>query len=101
MFQLRRAKEELEMMYITKYHELNEASKKMEDDFNHEIKLQEHKYSELQMKIVYMDKENASLKVCMNSPLLLSEHHQQCLKISLSLYNIIIIILCYLISEKH
>ncbi|CAG4935003.1 unnamed protein product [Colias eurytheme] len=57
------AKKALEEHYTAKYKELREASQKMEDDMNHQLKLKDLAIEELQLKIEKMEKVIDGLKM--------------------------------------
>ncbi|CAB3244056.1 unnamed protein product [Arctia plantaginis] len=56
------AKKGLEAHYTAKYQELREASQKMEDDMNHQLKLKDMKIDELNLKIQQLEKQVDVLK---------------------------------------
>ncbi|XP_050349904.1 centrosomal protein of 120 kDa-like [Nymphalis io] len=56
------AKKALEAHYTSKYQELREASQKMEDDMNHQLKLKDMNIEELQQKVQLLKKNNDVLK---------------------------------------
>ncbi|XP_047532384.1 centrosomal protein of 120 kDa-like [Vanessa atalanta] len=56
------AKKALEAHYTAKYQELREASQKMEDDMNHQLKLKDMNIEELQQKVQLLEKQNDVLK---------------------------------------
>nr|XP_026493089.1 centrosomal protein of 120 kDa-like [Vanessa tameamea] len=56
------AKKALETHYTAKYQELREASQKMEDDMNHQLKLKDMNIEELQQKVLLLEKQNDVLK---------------------------------------
>ncbi|XP_059047867.1 centrosomal protein of 120 kDa-like isoform X2 [Achroia grisella] len=62
------AKKALEAHYTAKYQELREASQKMEDDMNHQLKLKDMTIEELEMKVQQLEKQlevvKANLKNC-------------------------------------
>ncbi|KAF9405969.1 hypothetical protein HW555_013495, partial [Spodoptera exigua] len=57
------AKKALESDYTAKYQELREASQKMEDDMNHQLKLKDMKVEELQLQVEQLQKQVELLKV--------------------------------------
>ncbi|CAK1542286.1 unnamed protein product [Leptosia nina] len=61
------AKKALEAHYTAKYQELREASQKMEDDMNHQLKLKDMTIEELQLKIHHLEKSVESLKIAMKN----------------------------------
>ncbi|KAJ8718377.1 hypothetical protein PYW08_002614 [Mythimna loreyi] len=56
------AKKALESHYTAKYQELREASQKMEDDMNHQLKLKDMKVEELEAKVQQLQKQVELLK---------------------------------------
>ncbi|XP_075979432.1 centrosomal protein of 120 kDa-like [Anticarsia gemmatalis] len=56
------AKKALEAHYTAKYQELREASQKMEDDMNHQLKLKDMKIEELALKVQQLEKQVDTLK---------------------------------------
>ncbi|KAJ8714465.1 hypothetical protein PYW07_002690 [Mythimna separata] len=56
------AKKALESHYTAKYQELREASQKMEDDMNHQLKLKDMKLEELQAQLLQLQKQVDALK---------------------------------------
>ncbi|KAM3961686.1 centrosomal protein of 120 kDa [Aphomia sociella] len=56
------AKKALEAHYTAKYQELREASQKMEDDMNHQLKLKDMRIEELEMKVQQLEKQVEVLK---------------------------------------
>ncbi|XP_052742323.1 centrosomal protein of 120 kDa [Bicyclus anynana] len=56
------AKKALEAHYTAKYQELREASQKMEDDMNHQLKMKDMALEEVQLKVQSLEKQNAALK---------------------------------------
>ncbi|KAH9640806.1 hypothetical protein HF086_001967, partial [Spodoptera exigua] len=56
------AKKALESDYTAKYQELREASQKMEDDMNHQLKLKDMKVEELQLQVEQLQKQVELLK---------------------------------------
>ncbi|XP_068622564.1 centrosomal protein of 120 kDa-like [Battus philenor] len=56
------AKKALEAHYTAKYQELREASQKMEDDMNHQIKLKDMRIEELELKVQQLEKQVNTLK---------------------------------------
>ncbi|XP_053612049.1 uncharacterized protein LOC128676125 [Plodia interpunctella] len=56
------AKKALEAHYTAKYQELREASQKMEDDMNHQLKLKDMRIEELEHKLMQMEKQIENLK---------------------------------------
>ncbi|XP_052758470.1 centrosomal protein of 120 kDa-like isoform X2 [Galleria mellonella] len=56
------AKKALEAHYTAKYQELREASQKMEDDMNHQLKLKDMRIEELELKVKQLDKHVEVLK---------------------------------------
>lgn len=57
------AKKGLESHYTAKYQELREASQKMEDDMNHQLKLKDMRVEELELKVQQLEKQVDVLKV--------------------------------------
>ncbi|XP_026741217.1 centrosomal protein of 120 kDa-like [Trichoplusia ni] len=56
------AKKGLESHYTAKYQELREASQKMEDDMNHQLKLKDMRVEELELKVQQLEKQVDVLK---------------------------------------
>ncbi|CAH2982236.1 unnamed protein product [Chilo suppressalis] len=56
------AKKALEAHYTAKYQELREASQKMEDDMNHQLKIKDMRIEELELKVLSMEKQVDVLK---------------------------------------
>ncbi|CAH4022855.1 unnamed protein product [Pieris brassicae] len=61
------AKKALEAHYTAKYQELREASQKMEDDMNHQLKLKDMKIQELQYTVQHLEKIVEGLKINLNN----------------------------------
>ncbi|XP_047029333.1 centrosomal protein of 120 kDa-like [Helicoverpa zea] len=59
---LHEAKKALESHYTAKYQELREASQKMEDDMNHQLKLKDMRVEELEVKVQQLQKQVELLK---------------------------------------
>ncbi|XP_073960070.1 centrosomal protein of 120 kDa-like isoform X2 [Choristoneura fumiferana] len=56
------AKKALETHYSAKYQELREASRKMEDDMNHKLKLKDMRIEELDAKVKLLERQVDTLK---------------------------------------
>ncbi|CAH2087114.1 unnamed protein product [Euphydryas editha] len=56
------AKKALESHYTAKYQELREASQKMEDDMNHQLKMKDMIIEELQQRVQLLEKQNDVLR---------------------------------------
>ncbi|XP_045450158.1 centrosomal protein of 120 kDa-like [Melitaea cinxia] len=56
------AKKALESHYTSKYQELREASQKMEDDMNHQLKMKDMAIEELQTRVQLLEKQNEVIK---------------------------------------